>query len=344
MYRHLIVPTDGTALSVETIGQAVAFAKSIDARITFLHAHRDYAADPDGALFYSTAPSMFADLSAGESRAILARAVAAARAAQVPCDAVIRTSNRPYEAILAAAHERGCDAVFMASHGHRGLKGRFVGSQTLKVLTESTIPVIVAANEANSPISAETRAINILQDEHRSLAAVLHALAHVLQSTGQGVAPDFRLVRAMLHYIDAFSTKLHHPKEDDYIFSRLRRRTAEASDLVAVLQQQHAQDHEMTVNLAHQLAAYERDPHGGLAAFRDSLQRFTEFTWQHMTLEEKLILSVAHEHFTEQDWEEIAHAFTENGDPRFGDEVDADYRSLFSKLLNLVPMDGSEGG
>ena len=145
MYRHLLVPTDGTELSTETIGRAVAFAKSIDARITFLHVRADYASDSEGVLLYAMAPEVFAEQAAGDSRAFLAKAEAAARMEDVPHESVIRISDRPYEAILDTAMERGCDLIFMASHGHKGIKGMLVGSQTLKVLAEATIPVLLPA-------------------------------------------------------------------------------------------------------------------------------------------------------------------------------------------------------
>jgi len=337
MYRHLLVPTDGTALSTETIGRAVDFAKSIGARVTFMHARADYAADSEGVLIYSMSPEAFAEQAAGESRALLAKAEASARARGVPCESVIRTSDRPYEAILDTAFERGCDLIFMASHGRKGIKGMLLGSQTLKVLAESTIPVLVSTSEANMPSPAMSRALSIVQDEHRSLAAVVHALNYLVRSYREGAQADFRLLKAMLYYIEHFSERLHHPKENDYIFDRLAKRTNEASDVIAQLRQEHVEDHRLGAELATTLAAFEGAPETGLEAFAASVERYTHYIWKHMGTEEKLILTAARRHLLEEDWNEIAHAFAANGDPRFGDDVGEDFRKLFTRILNLMP-------
>lgn len=337
MYRHLLVPTDGTDLSNETIGQAVKFARSIGARITFVHALHDYASDSEGALLYSMSPAAFSERAAGEGRAIVAKAEAAARAEGVLCEAVVRTSDRPYEVILESAAELGCDLIFMASHGRKGLKGLLIGSQTLKVLASAPIPVLVSTSERNLPSPAMVRAVGVVQDEHRSLAAVLHALNHLAETYEQGTAPNFPLLRAILFYIEQFSGRLHHPKEEDYIFAKLAQRTHEADTLIAQLRQHHVDDRRLQGDLARTLAAYEAAPNSGLADFVASLKRFTDFVWGHMGLEEKVILTTARNHLTDDDWNEIARAFRENADPRFGSLIDKDYRTLFSRILNLVP-------
>jgi len=337
MYRHLLVPTDGTQLSTDTIGRAVAFAKSVDARITFLHVRADYASDSEGVLLYSMAPDAFAELAAGDSRAFLAKAEAAARMEDVPHEFVIRTSDRPYEAILDTALERACDLIFMASHGHRGIKGMLLGSQTLKVLAEATIPVLVSTSEANFPSPAMSRAVAVVQDEHRSLAAIVHALNFLVKSYRTGAQPNFRLLKGMHYYVVNFSDRLHHPKEDEYIFDRLSKRTHEADATIAQLRQEHAEDPALTADLAKTLAAYEAAQDKGLEDFAASVARFTDFIWKHMGAEEKVILTTARKHLLEEDWDEIARAFGENGDPRFGNDIDKDFRTLFSKIVRLMP-------
>jgi len=170
MYMHLLVPVDGTPLASATIEQAVAYARVGGARLTFLHARADLAARGDGALLHAMSPEVFADAAAGNARALLARAEAAARAAGVTASSMLMTSDRPHEAILEAARSSGCDLVFMASHGRRGLKGALLGSVTRKVLEGATLPVLVAAVESNlAARSDEQRALVLLREEHRSL-------------------------------------------------------------------------------------------------------------------------------------------------------------------------------
>src|SRR5215831_17542314 len=109
MYRNLLVPIDGTPLSNTTVEQAVALACSVGARVTFLHARADFAATEDGSLMQAMDPASFRELAEGNARALLAKAVAAARGAQVQFDAVAVTSDHPAEAILEAARTHGCD-------------------------------------------------------------------------------------------------------------------------------------------------------------------------------------------------------------------------------------------
>src|SRR5262245_3522001 len=84
------------------------------------------------------------------------------------------------------------------------------------------------------------QAIRIIEQEHRSLAAVLHALLFVMREIRYGgTEPDFGFLNAMLHYIDAFSERFHQPKEDAYLFERVGARSPAASALIHRLQQDH---------------------------------------------------------------------------------------------------------
>src|SRR5688572_22803085 len=111
MYRHLLVPIDDSALSVETVRQAVTFAGALGARVTFFHANADYAATSDGALERVMSPAAFNEHVAGDARGLLAKAEAVARAAKVAHTSASVTSDRPYAAILDAAELNGCDLI-----------------------------------------------------------------------------------------------------------------------------------------------------------------------------------------------------------------------------------------
>lgn len=338
MYRHFLVPIDGSELSVETVGKAVELAKALGASVTFFHARPDYGATSEGALQRTLMPEAFAEGAAGEARAILSKAEVAARAAGVVYDSVARTSDRPFEAIIEVAQERSCDLIFMASHGRRGIKGLMLGSQTQKVLQHTRIPVLVSAVESNVSTPEMNSAIAIIKDEHRSLAAVTHGLRYLVrQAREAGASPDFRLLRAALHYIGTFPETLHHPKEDVYLFRLLRSRSRETDEVITELQRQHVTGGQLFAALERALDGYEAGADGGLDTFAEALERFAEAEWEHMSVEEKVILPAAREHLTAEDWAGIARAFGENGDPRFGDEPDEQFRKLFSRILNLAP-------
>jgi nucleotide-binding universal stress UspA family protein/hemerythrin-like domain-containing protein len=345
MYRHLMVPLDDSQLSVETVGRAVEFARTLGAKITFFHAHSDYGATSIGALERVMSPGAFNEGVAGDARALLAKAEVVANAAGLDYSSRTVTSDRPHEAILDAAEKLGCDLIFMASHGRRGMKGLMLGSQTQRVLQHTTIPVLVSVVESNVVAPAHQAPLTVIRDEHRSLAAVIRGLEYLVRETRERQAPpQLPLLKAMLYYIHAFPEKLHHPKEEAYLFSRLRARTSEFHDTLDELERQHEAGHATFDRLERSLAGYEADPVGGFAAFALAVEEFAAMQWQHMNLETKVILPAAQKHLTAEDWSEIAQAFAENGDPRFSVDNDEEFRQLFSRILNLTPEAATSRG
>jgi nucleotide-binding universal stress UspA family protein/hemerythrin-like domain-containing protein len=334
MYKHLLVPLDGTPLASATIEQAVAYARAGGARLTFLHVRADIAARGDGALLHAMSPEVFADAAAGNARALLARAEAAARAGGVVAASMLVTSDRPHEAILEAARSSGCDLVFMASHGRRGLKGALLGSVTRKVLDGATLPVLVAAVESNlAARSDEQRALALLREEHRSLAAVLQAMRDIVDDTAQ--PPDPALLHAMLFYVEQFPERLHHPKEEHHLFARLRQRTSECDALLAELEQQHESGAGRVAQLRSRLDA------GDMAAFAGAANGFAQEQWQHMRAEEALVLPAASRHLLAEDWRAVAEAFEANADPRFG--AGESFDALAARLLELAGRRATTG-
>ncbi len=337
MYRHLLVPLDDSQLAVETVNQAVRLAKTLGAKVTFFHAQADYGASSIGALERVLSPGAFNENLAGEARSILAKAEVVARVAGVPYESTVMTSDRPHEAILSVAESRGCDLIFIASHGRRGIKGLMLGSQTQKVLQQTTIPVLVSAIESNQPDAHMLAPLTTIRDEHRSLAAVIHGLEFVAgQARDQKAAPSFPLLRAMQHYIEAFPEKLHHPREDAYLFRKLRLRTREFDATLDELERQHVEGRHLVAELARSIDAYEADPQGGLAAFAAAVERFSVSQVQHMALETKVIVPAARTYLTAEDWAEIGAAFASNGDPRFSVDNDEEFRQLFVRIINLA--------
>ena len=145
MFKHILVPTDGSPLSSDTVKRAIAFAKETGAQVTFFFAKPDYpvAFYGEGALIDPTTPDKFAEMAEKQAREILATHESAAKAEGVVSASLSSVSDIPYEAIIAAAETAGADLIFMASHGRRGFSGLLLGSETQKVLTHSKIPVLV---------------------------------------------------------------------------------------------------------------------------------------------------------------------------------------------------------
>ena len=181
-------------------------------------------------------------------------------------------------------------------------------------------------------------ALAIIGDEHRSLAAVVHGLRYLVDEINQGNSkPDFRLLRAMIFYLDEFPEKLHHPKENAYLFARLRQRTHEADAVIAELESQHVAGARHIRDLELALGHYEAGKPDGLERFSAAVGKFADGTMKHMALEESTVLPLAKKHLTGADWVEIGAAFSENGDPRFDAEADQECRDLFTRIVNLAP-------
>jgi nucleotide-binding universal stress UspA family protein/hemerythrin-like domain-containing protein len=341
VYHHLLVPIDETDLSAETIGKAIEFALALGARITFFHAQINYSFSffGGGEVVRVTAPEDFAYSFQGRARELLTKAESAARAQGVTSAVASSVSDSPHHAIIDAARNAKCDLIFMASHGRHSKMGMLLGSQTLKVLMNSEIPVLVSSTK-NPPVPA--LAVGIIRDEHRSLAAVLHAWLHMGKtSLAAGGAPlDHQLLRAMVYYIKAFPIALHHPKEKEYLFARLRKRTAEFNAELDELERQHERDHELVNELS---AAVENYCAGKLPIVEldAAVNRYARFMWEHMGREEGVILPAAQRELTEDDWNALNEAFSQNQDPRFGGDADVEFRHLFSRIVNLVPSTNS---
>ncbi|HMV05822.1 MAG TPA: universal stress protein [Accumulibacter sp.] len=145
MFKNILVPTDGSELSQDTARRAISFAKEAGARITAFYAKPEYPVSyfGEGALIDPTTPEKFAELAEQQAQQVLDFVVELGRAAGVQVDCMALTSDLPYQAIIDAANEAGCDLIFMASHGRRGFSALLLGSETNKVLTHSKIPVLV---------------------------------------------------------------------------------------------------------------------------------------------------------------------------------------------------------
>ena len=143
MFQHLLIPTDGSDLSQKAVLYGVEFAKQVGARVTALTLTEPYHVASMDAVLVSVGEDEYEEESRRLSDQALAHAKAAADAAGVPCETIREVHDQPYRAIIDAAHARNCDLIVMASHGRRGMSALLLGSETVKVLTHSTIPVLV---------------------------------------------------------------------------------------------------------------------------------------------------------------------------------------------------------
>ncbi len=147
MFKNILVPTDGSELSQGAVQNAVEFAKETDAKITIFFARPEYHSSYSNVEGTLVGPKImmehFEKASREQAMEALGFAESLCRKAGVPYEKKTLASDSPYEAIIEAANQCGCDLIFMASHGRKGISGLLLGSETQKVLTHSSIPVLV---------------------------------------------------------------------------------------------------------------------------------------------------------------------------------------------------------
>ena len=145
MYKNVLVATDGSKLSDKAVAHAVALARSVGASITAFYAAPDYPmpAYADGMVYEPVSRREYTKLAAQDAEKILGKVVAKAKAGGVECKTTFDIASTPWEAILAASKKSKADVIVMASHGRRGLARLVLGGETLRVVTNSAIPVLV---------------------------------------------------------------------------------------------------------------------------------------------------------------------------------------------------------
>ena len=143
MYNHILIPTDGSELSKLAVYEGVALAKALGARVTVITVTTPFHVFTTNPRMVTDTPEEYKKQMAALAGQYLDVAKNIAAAAGVTCDLVHLEHEQPYQAIIDTAQNRGCDVIYMASHGRRGVSAILLGSETLKVLTHSAIPVIV---------------------------------------------------------------------------------------------------------------------------------------------------------------------------------------------------------
>ena len=182
------------------------------------------------------------------------------------------------------------------------------------------------------------QAIRIIQEEHRSLAAVLHGMLYLVHEIrDRGIKPPFEVLGAMVYYIDAFPERFHHPKEDQYLFRLLRIRFPDSAEVLDRLKQEHRLGAEKIRTLEQALARYQQGGADEFSNFLTAVEAYAAFHWTHMKTEEHVILPMAEKYLTAGDWESIDAAFLGHTDPMLGIEAGAKYEDLFRRITWLAP-------
>lgn len=154
MFKHILLPTDGSPAAESAVHACIKFAKHTGASITAIHVMPElhmFTYEPG--VTESVQEQVRKDREM-HSKKYLGLVEQRAAAAGVPCTGILMTSDYPHESIIAAARDNHCDLIAMASHGRKGIKGLLLGSETQKVLTHSAIPVLVFRDAAEPGVHA----------------------------------------------------------------------------------------------------------------------------------------------------------------------------------------------
>lgn len=143
MYKNILVPTDGSELAGKAVQHGITFAKEIGAKITVLTVTMPFhvlSLDPQ---VVEDTPDQYVKQVQEHAAKMLDSVAKAARVEGLACETVQVEHQHPYRAIIDTAKSKGCDLIVMASHGRRGVSAIVLGSETVKVLTHSKIPILV---------------------------------------------------------------------------------------------------------------------------------------------------------------------------------------------------------
>jgi len=175
----------------------------------------------------------------------------------------------------------------------------------------------------------------VIRDEHSALSAVLRSISPLLsEHRRRHTLPDFTVLRAMLFYIDEFPERIHHTKESELLFPKVRARSAEGAEVLDRLDA----DHERSAIRVRELVGFEMmvdGPDGAAlrAAFEEAMDKYIFEYLDHIRTEERVVLPLAERVLTTADWLELDAAFMQNRDPLTRREGDDAYRPLFKRIL-----------
>jgi hemerythrin-like domain-containing protein len=181
-------------------------------------------------------------------------------------------------------------------------------------------------------------AIRILQDEHRTFGALLHALRHLVREMrDHGAAPRFDLLGAIVYFMDTYSERIHHPRESEYLFPRLRARCPAAAPTLDLLEEEHRAGDRAIRELEQALTRFRHGGAAELASFAAAAESYVAHQQQHMRREEREVLPLAREYLRPADWDTIDRAFAGNAVPAFDEPAVAPFRAIFSRIVAMAP-------
>lgn len=180
--------------------------------------------------------------------------------------------------------------------------------------------------------------LNQLHAEHRSIAAVLHAMRYLVDAQRtRDKKVDLEVFRAMLYYLDVFPERHHHPKEEQFLFAAIRAKADGVPKVIEELAEDHERGERAIRDLEQALVRYEAGGRDEFPAFADAADQFVARYFEHMRREESEVMPLAERLLGPDDWQRIEAAFAEHRDPLDGASTGDDYQKLYSRIVALAP-------
>ena len=344
MYKHLLVPIDDTPLAFDLVNDAVRLAKTLGARITFFHSSVDESSIyGDAAVLHAADPKKYLEDYQWAARSVLARAEASARVLGVQFDSLSYHKRRSIaDGIIKTAEEKGCDLIVMATHGRSTRLSMYLSSTSIAVLSQASISFLQIVPGAGID-QAMRQALGRIEEEHRTLEAVMQGIRQ-LSADHMGSVPlepaEREIIEGAFQFLRDFAGRQHHPKEDQYLFAKLRVHNSEVDELLDELQLQHVQEEK--------LLAQAQDALDATITGQDTDQLFKQIDalakhlWKHMGMEEREVLPMARNLLTAADWAELNDAFSGHTDPQFRSGDKEALEAMYKRLVNLLPHEQKE--
>jgi hemerythrin-like domain-containing protein len=180
--------------------------------------------------------------------------------------------------------------------------------------------------------------LNALWSEHRSIAAVLHGMLFLVRDKRERGKPlDAKVLRAMLYYLDVFPERVHHPKEEQYLFKAVRSRTSEANAVLDELAREHAAGEDALRRVEQSLLRYEEGGEAEFAQFAEGVERFVAGYRDHMRKEEEVVMGAARRVLSADDWSALQREWALHSDPIAEEAARDDYDRLINRIVELAP-------
>ncbi len=189
------------------------------------------------------------------------------------------------------------------------------------------------------------QALDIISAEHRGmwrLTTALDSISYDMQRSGAHTPAQ--VIILMLDYLSSYIDRLHHPKEDEYLFRLLLERSPQAGADIHRLQTEHVEGPQRLADLRHLAVSVAQGDRATRTAFFKDLASFTESLRAHIGFEETKVMPLAKKVLSAADWQQIDAAFLANDDPLFGSNAKAEFAELRARIVTLAPDPIGLGG